>query len=165
MKTKQAPIKNNEDTLEEALVTKQTVKIKDLESSLARALADYANLERRYSEQSSSVIKFANSTLLAKLLDVRDHLAMASQVLKDQSINMILGSLDKIFIDEGVTEVKTDGLYDPSTMECQEQVEGEKDKVVKVIRNGYLLNGRVLRTARVVVGNGMSKGEEPKKNN
>ena len=89
----------------------------DLRSSLARALADYANLERRFSEQSTSVIKFATSSLLTKLLDIRD----------------------------------------PSSMECQEMTEGEKDKVIKVIRPGYKLHDRVLRTARVVVGSGTTK--------
>ncbi len=129
-------------------------KIAQLESSLARALADYANLERRFSEQSSSVIKFATSNLLTKLLDIRDHLGLASVQIKDQSLNMILSSFDKLLTDEGVVEVKADGLYDPSSMECQEMGEGEKDKVIKVIRPGYRLHDRVLRTARVVVGSG-----------
>ncbi len=125
-----------------------------LESSLARALADYTNLERRFADQSSAVVKFAKADLLTKLLDIRDHLAMASTQLKDQSLSMILGSFDKLLVEEGVIQVKTDGLYDPATMECQEMGEGEKDKVIKVIRPGYRLHDRVLRTARVVVGSG-----------
>jgi molecular chaperone GrpE len=131
-------------------------KIAQLESSLARALADYANLERRFSEQSTSVIKFATASLLTKLLDIRDHLAMASVELKDKSIAMILTSLDKLLVDEEITEVKTDGLYDPHSMECQEMGEGEKDHVIKVVRPGYRLHDRVLRTARVIVGSGSS---------
>ena len=131
-----------------------------LESSLARALAAYANLERRFSEQSSAVVKFAKSDLITKLLDVRDHLAMASVQIKDQSLTMILNSLDKILVEEGVEEVKTDGPYDPTSMECQELGEGEKDQVVKVVRPGYRLHDRVLRTARVVVGNGLINKNE-----
>lgn len=132
----------------------QDGKIQSLELSLARALADYSNLERRFSEQSSAVVKFAKADLLTKLLDIRDHLAMASVQLKDQSLNMILSSFDKLLVDEGVTEVKTDGPYDPTSMECQELGEGDKDQVVKVVRPGYRLHDRVLRTARVVVGSG-----------
>ena len=131
-----------------------------LESSLARALADYANLERRFADQSSAVVKFAKADLLTKLLDIRDHLAMASTQLKDQGLTMILGSFDKLLVEEGVTQVKTDGLYDPASMECQEMGEGEKDKVIKVIRPGYRLHDRVLRTARVVVGNGDPVGAD-----
>lgn len=134
--------------------------ISNLKASLARALADYANLERRFAEQSSAVVKFAKADLLTKLLDIRDHLAMASVQLKDQSITMILGSFDKLLVEEGVVEVKTDGMYDPASMECQEMVEGAKDKVIKVIRPGYRLHDRVLRTARVVVGNGLFNKNE-----
>ena len=141
-------------------ITKTDPKVAQLESSLARALADYANLERRFSEQSSAVVKFAKSDLITKLLDVRDHLAMASVQLKDQSLTMILTSLDKILVEEGVEEVKTDGPYDPTSMECQELGEGEKDQVIKVVRPGYRLHDRVLRTARVVVGNGLINKNE-----
>lgn len=132
----------------------------DLKSQLARALADYANLERRFSEQSSAVIKFATSGLLTKLLDVRDHLALATTQIKDPSLTMILSHLDKLLVEEGVVEVKTDGLYDPTSMECQEMGIGEKDHIIKVIRLGYRLHDRVLRTARVVVGNGLINKNE-----
>ena len=132
----------------------------DLKSQLARALADYANLERRFSEQSSAVIKFATSGLLTKLLDVRDHLALATTQIKDPSLTMILSALDKILVEEGVVEVKTDGLYDPTSMECQEMGIGEKDHIIKVVRLGYRLHDRVLRTARVVVGNGLINKNE-----
>ncbi len=138
------------------IITKLESDVLHLDFALKRALADYANLERRFSEQSSAVIKFAKADLLTKLLDIRDHLAMASLQLKDQSINMILGSFDKLLVEEGVVEVKTDGLYDPTSMECQEMGEGKKDHVIRVIRPGYRLHDRVLRTARVVVGSGAS---------
>ncbi|MEI8232135.1 MAG: nucleotide exchange factor GrpE [bacterium] len=153
--TKQTPKKADQNPMQPVDNSVSEDKVKSLESSLARALADYANLERRYSEQSSAVVKFATANLLTKLLDIRDHLAMASVQIKDQSLTMILGSLDKLLVDEGVEQVKTEGLYDPHSMECQELAVGEKDKVVKVVRNGYRLHNRVLRTARVVVGNGL----------
>lgn len=128
--------------------------IKSLESSLARALADYVNLERRFAQQSSAVIKFGKADLLTKILDLRDHLFMATQTLKDQSLTMILGSLDKILADEGVVEIDATGPYDPTSMECQELGAGPKDQVIKVLRPGYRLHDRVIRTARVVVGSG-----------
>ncbi len=141
MTKKQAPLKTDP-------------KIAALESSLARALADYANLERRFASESASVIKFATADLLKKLLEIRDHLDLATRTLKDQSLTLILGSLDKLLQSEGVVEVQTSGNFDPATMECQEIVPGQKNKVVSTIRPGYLLHDRVLRTARVTVGGG-----------
>lgn len=127
--------------------------ISDLKGKLARALADYSNLEKRFERDSSSIIKFANSNLLGKLLEVRDHLGMAASA-GDTSLKMILATFDKLLIDEGVTEVKVDGMYDPATMECHETVPGDKDKVIGVQLRGYLLHGKLLRPARVTVGNG-----------
>jgi molecular chaperone GrpE len=137
--------------------TKQSAvsaEIANLKSSLARALADYANLERRFASDSSSVIKFATASLLTKILEIRDHLAMAAQNSQDASLKMILGSLDKVIADEGAKEVDVTGVFDPATMECQDLVPGPKDQVIQVIRPGYKLHDRVLRSARVSVGNG-----------
>ncbi len=127
--------------------------LNDLKGKLARALADYSNLEKRFERDSSSIIKFANSNLLGKLLEVRDHLGMAASA-GDTSLKMILATFDKLLVDEGVTEVKVDGMYDPATMECHETVPGDKDKVIGVQLRGYLLHGKLLRPARVTVGNG-----------
>ena len=135
--------------------------IADLESRLARALADYQNLENRFGRESSAIVKFATAGLLQKFLTVRDHLEMAVSHLQDPSLTMILSQFDKILAEEGVKEVKTDGLFDPAIMECQEQVEGEKDKVMQVVQKGYSLHDRLLRPARVVVGNGVTGNPEP----
>ena len=72
----------------------------------------------------------------------------------DTSLKMILATFDKLLIDEGVTEVKVDGMYDPATMECHETVPGDKDKVIGVQLRGYLLHGKLLRPAGVTVGSG-----------
>lgn len=128
--------------------------IMDLKNRLARALADYQNLEKRYERESSAVVKFANASVLAKLLDIRDHLNSASAHLKDPSLSMILSSIDKLLADEGAVMVDTSGEFDPNTMECQETVPGESNKVISVARPGYRLHDRLLRPARVTVGSG-----------
>lgn len=135
---------------------KQT-KIQLLESQLARALADYSNLEKRYAKDSGSLIRFATSQLLTKLLDIRDHLEATSKHFADPSIKMILDQLEKILSDEGIRPVDTSGAFDPLTMECAETVSGEPDQVVAVQRTGYLLHDRLLRPARVTVGQSNNK--------
>jgi molecular chaperone GrpE len=127
------------------------------QAKVARALADYTNLEKRFERDSASIVKFANATLLEKLLEIRDHLGMAALAPNaDPSLPMILASFDRILAEEGVTDVPTTGSFDPASMECQETEPGEKDQIVRVIRRGYRLHDRVLRPARVVVGDGTS---------
>lgn len=151
---KQAQKKTNTNSAQTSVASAKDAKTQQLEGQLARALADYANLERRFAADSSSVIKFATASLLTKLLEIRDHLAMAASAIKDASLTMILASLDKVIADEGAKEIDATGLFDPATMECQELVPGGKDQVIQVIRPGYKLHDRVLRSARVSVGNG-----------
>jgi len=131
-----------------------TSSLSSLKSQLARALADYANLEKRFERDSSAVIKYSQAALLTKLLTFHDHLALAAKSLKDQSLLMLISELDKIFKEEGVISIPTAGPFDPSFMECTELVPGEKDTIIKVIRSGYRLHDRVLRPARVQLGNG-----------
>lgn len=129
-------------------------RVASLESRLARALADYENLEKRFGRESSAVVKFANASVLEKLLTVRDHLEMAAAHLKDASLTMILAQFDKVLAEEDVKEIDATGEFDPATMECQEQTAGEANRVVRVVQKGYILHDRVLRPARVVVGSG-----------
>ncbi|MFH2019185.1 MAG: nucleotide exchange factor GrpE [bacterium] len=128
-----------------------------LQARLARALADYSNLEKRFSRDSSSVIKFANANLLMQILAFRDHLEMATTSLKDPSLTMLLAELDKILVSEGVVEINTSGPFDPTKMECGELGEGPKDQIIRTTRRGYILHERVLQPAIVVVGMGDKK--------
>jgi len=131
-----------------------------LKDRLARALADYQNLEARYSRESGNLIKFANINILEKLLEIRDHLGMAASA-GDKTLGMVLSTFDKVLTSEGVTTIATSGSFDPTTMECEETVDGAKDQIIKTTRQGYLLHDRVLRPARVVVGNGIVSRDSP----
>jgi len=127
---------------------------KSLKESLARALADYSNLEKRFAKDSASVIRFANQGLLTKLLEVHDHLEATIKHFTDPSLKIILTSLDKILSEEGVQVIDTSASFDPASMECAELVDGEKDKIVTTLKAGYRLHDRILRLARVTVGSG-----------
>ena len=128
-----------------------------LELQLKRALADYANLERRFTSESSQVIRFANSSLIQKLLDFQDNLDLAIANTKDQGIQMVAAQFTKILEDEDVKEIDTKGEFDPTTMESSEVLPGKKNQIIQVIRKGYTLHDRVLRPASVTVGNGQNK--------
>lgn len=135
---------------------------KDLQDKLARAMADYANLEKRFERDSSHVIKFATANLITQLLTLRDHLDLTEQSLNDQGVSMILSELDKIITSEGVAKIDTSKGFDPSCMECSELVDGDKDQIVHITRVGYKLHDRVLRHAGVTMGNGKLTNPERK---
>ena len=131
------------------------LKLADLENKWKRALADYANLEKRVENAKQDWIKLANEQLLKKLLPIVDDLERCEKHLKDQGLSITLNKLKEILKNEGIEEIKAQGEeFNPHFMDAVETVEGPKNKVVEVVGKGYLLEDKVLRIAKVKVGGG-----------
>ena len=129
--------------------------VADLENNWKRALADYANLQKRMYEERSDLIKYANTSLIAKILPVLDNLELVQKHSKDMGLDMIIKELKQTLLDEGVEEILVeDKDFDSLQMDAIDSVEGPAGKVVEIAQKGYLLKGKVLRPARVKVGRG-----------
>lgn len=136
--------------------TKKTKpKLENLENRLRRALADYANLEKRVTREKEAFVRFANAQLLDKLLSVLDDLESCQGHLKDKGLSLVSDRFKEALESEGVEEMKVLGQkFDPETMDAAEIAPGPKNKVVEVVLKGYLLNDKILRPAKVKVGQG-----------
>ncbi len=133
------------------------LKAVELEQNYRRALADYQNQERRHKELELQVVKFAQATLIEKILLSLDSLEMAQSHLKDKGLQMVIDQFSKTLEGEGLKVVETSGIaFDPNTMDCLELVTGDKDQVIETVSKGFLLYDKVLRPAKVKVGNGDS---------
>ncbi len=130
-------------------------KLENFENRLKRALADYANLEKRVEREKEDFVRLANAQLVDKLLPVLDDLELCEKHLKDKGVSLVSGQFREVLESEGLEEIKASGeKFDPETMDCVEIVAGPKNKVVEVALKGYLLNNRVIRPAKVKVGQG-----------
>jgi len=133
-------------------------KLEDLENRLKRALADYANLEKRIAREKKEFVKFSNAQLLDKLLLVLDDLELCEEHLKDKGVTMAYNRFQEILESEGVEEIKALGKrFDPETMDAVEIIPGPKNKVMEIVLKGYFLNNKVLRPAKVKVGQGKKR--------
>lgn len=131
---------------------------KDYKDLYLRALADYQNLEKRGQNEKKDFVKYANESLIDKILGVTDDLERAQSHLKDQGLQMVVDQFLSILESEGVTTITTANKdFNPQLMDCVEVVDGPKDKVVDTLSKGYLYHDKVLRPARVIVGSGNSK--------
>lgn len=129
----------------------------DLTNNLKRALADYQNLKKRSEEERLSFAKFSAGAILLKLLPVLDDLERAQSHLKDEGLNLALKQFISVLESEGVREIPVlNQPYDVKSAECIELVSGSKDQVVEVIIKGYTLYDRILRPAKVKVGNSIA---------
>ena len=159
---------------EEKLVTlKQTEYLGLLEEAkkgqdgwdkMLRNQADLENTRKRLDREKQEFVKFANEGLIFDLLNVLDDLErtvdLAESSKEDiaaflKGIEMILAHLYEMLKNHGVKPIDAEGkIFDPNFHEALMQVENKElpeHTIVEVLQKGYLIHGRVLRTAKVKV--------------
>lgn len=141
-----------------SLIASYEEKVKELENSWKRALADYQNLQKRTLEEKDSMLSYVSYSLVSRILPIYSNLELIANHLNDDGINLVLKDFKNFLKEEGVSEVEVLGKdFDPSIMEAIEMVPGENGKVVEIIQKGYLLKSKIIRPARVKVGNGQKE--------
>lgn len=144
-------IKKLKDKLREA-----EAKAKEHLDNWQRAQADFVNVRKRDEEAKQEFMKFAKSDILYELMPVLDAFELAvSHGNKDaEQIQKLLVSILK---QHGLSEMNPQGeIFDPSRHEAIAMVKTEDknldNTVVDVFQKGYELNGKVIRAAKVRVG-------------
>jgi len=127
-----------------------------------RAAAELENVRKRAAREVESARQYGAEGLASGLLPVLDSLELglasaekadAATLLEGQraTLRLLLKALEAA----GITEIDPAGLpFDPErheAMAMQPSAEHAPDTVVAVVQKGYLLNGRLLRPARVLV--------------
>jgi len=159
---------DNPGTLE-AQVAQERERAESYLASWQRAAADYQNFKRRVEQERSEVAQMANVAMLINLLPLVDDLERALGNVDSHlagltwldGIRLIHRKFQALLEMNGVTEIPADGqAFDPNLHEAVMFSDGEEGKVTSVVQKGYMLGGRVLRPAMVVVGNSAKKDEQ-----
>jgi len=120
-----------------------------------RSQADFINYRRRQEEQMSEWAKMFGEGLLRDILPVLDTLdaSIAHSGQSENGLVSVRDQLIKILAKHGLTEMKSIGeKFNPEYHEAIEQVEGgEEGSIAEEVQKGYLLNGKVMRVAKVKV--------------
>ncbi len=129
----------------------------ELENNWKRALADYQNLQKRNTEERSSIIDFSSFHLLGRFLSILDNLELLYKHNKDKALEMVIKELKTILLEEQAVEVNSDNtLFDSACMDALETVdtenEAEDGMVLETVRKGYMFKNKLLRPALVKVG-------------
>jgi molecular chaperone GrpE len=155
-------------TLEEQLA-REKERAESYYASWQRAAADYQNFKRRVDQERSEFTQIANAALMINLLPIVDDLERALENVDAHlagltwldGVRMIHRKFQALLEMNGVTEIPADGQdFDPNVHEAVMYSEGEAGKVLNVAQKGYMLGGRVLRPAMVVVGGKQPEGGE-----
>jgi len=134
-----------------------------------RAQADFINYKRRAEQEKEEISKFANSVLMLNLLPILDDLERAFTAIPPRSakaswvegMRLIERKLRTTLEAQGLSQIKALGEpFDPNFHEAMMQGKGKEGIVVEEVQKGYKLHDRVIRPAKVVVGNGEEENKE-----
>ena len=144
--------------------------LKKLQDDLAEAkdkylrlYAEFENFRRRTAKERMELIQSAGERLLTELLPVADDFDRAEKSYNDKNDKeaegffLIQNKFKKILEMNGVKPMDTStGEFNPDFHDAITQLpvedESKKGKIVEVVEKGYLLNEKVIRHAKVVVG-------------
>lgn len=131
-----------------------------------RIQAEFDNYRKRSARDNEEFRRYANASLIARLLETVDDFERALSQTKEET-EFVIGmrkvgeGLKKTLSECGLQEIPTDGKFDPSLHEAMTSVEGdEDDKIAQVYQKGYTMDGKVLRYAKVIVTRKIEEKEE-----
>jgi molecular chaperone GrpE len=149
---------------QDASVEKVQAELAEQKDKFIRLYSEFENFRRRTAKEKLELIQTANEQLIKNLLPVLDDFARAEKAFADkdekelEGFFLIRSKFRKILEQAGVKlmdiEAGTDFDADFHDAITQVPAPGEelKGKIVDVVEAGYLLNDKVIRYAKVVVG-------------
>jgi molecular chaperone GrpE len=142
----------------------QAAKADEYWNQLLRTAADLDNYKKRAAREKQEAIRFANESLLQKLIPVLDNFEMALSAASttdgtsdsvQQGVSMIQQQLKQVLTEAGLEEIIATGQpFDPNCHEAvsqQESTDVPDGHVLQQLRKGYKLRDRLLRPATVIV--------------
>ena len=143
------------------------LEVVQLNDKYLRLYSEFDNYRKRSLREKIELSKSAASDLITTLLPVLDDFERAMNAMEtgedkenahNDGINLIYNKLKNILSQQGLELMKVMGEeFNTDFHEALTKIPSPKPelkgKVVDVIQNGYLLNGKVIRYEKVVVGN------------
>jgi len=133
-----------------------------------RSQADFENYKKRAAREKEDAIKYANSSLLQRLVSILDNfeLGLAAAKTENQHSSIYSGmvlvqkQLNDLLEENGLQAIEAEGQrFDPNLHEAisHEPSNAPEETVIRQARRGYRFKDRLLRPARVVVSSGPAK--------
>lgn len=125
--------------------------------SVKRLRAEFENSRKRAERERERILQSASEKLVTELLPVLDNLDRALEAEGDirEGVRSTRDQLVSVLSEEGLSTVVSDGEhFDPNVHEAvmgQPSEEYEDGTVIQTFERGYVLNGKPIRPAKVVV--------------
>ncbi len=165
----QAATEENTELTGEELLQKQldeaNEKVASLEDKYLRQVAEFDNYRKRTIKEKAELIKNGGEKAIESILPVLDDFERAIQNMsKDESaadmltgVELIYNKFIGILKQNGLQKIETEGKdFDTDYHEAIAMIpapeESLKGKVLDCVQTGYILNDKVIRHAKVAVG-------------
>ena len=159
-----APELSPEEKLQQNL-DEAEARITDLQDKYLRLSAEFDNYRKRTIKEKSEIIKTAAEKTITAILPVLDDMERAllnmqksddAQALRE-GMELINAKFLKILSQEGLNKIETEGAdFNTDFHEAIAMIpapsEDQKGKVLDCVQTGYKLNDKVIRHAKVAVG-------------
>jgi molecular chaperone GrpE len=131
-----------------------------------RSQADFDNYKKRAQREKEEAIKYANSSLLERLIPIVDNFELGLTAARGEGesspiysgMNMVLKQLTDFLADNGLQPIDAEGQkFDPNLHEAiahEPSAEVAEGTVIRQTRRGYRLKDRLLRPSSVIVSSG-----------
>jgi molecular chaperone GrpE len=133
-----------------------------------RSQADFENYRKRTAREKEDAVKYANSSLLQRLVSILDNFELGLAAAKTESqqspiysgMVLVQKQLNDLLEENGLQAIEAESKkFDPNLHEAiaHEPSQSPEGTVIRQARRGYRFKDRLLRPARVVVSSGPAK--------
>ena len=164
-KSKKSRRQRREDEAKDKEIEELKAQVEEQKDRYLRLSAEFDNYRKRTLKERSDMLKTVNGDTLSGMLPVLDDLERAMQSMEKatdlaavrEGVVLIYSKLQEFLKNKGVVEIDAmNQVFDTDLHEAITKIpapsEDLKGKVVDVIQKGYKIDTKVIRYAKVVVG-------------
>ncbi len=144
---------------------KLTAELAEMKDKYVRLYSDFENFRRRTSREKLDYLKSANEEMMVALLPVLDDFERAIKFSGEaddadpakEGLRIVYNRLYKTLEQKGLKPMKTKGqAFNPDLHEAITQSPAPspelKGRIMDEVEKGYLLNDKVIRFAKIIIG-------------
>lgn len=154
---------NDSVTEEDGQLKKLQDEVAEQKDKYLRLFAEFDNFKRRTAKERIELSQTAGKEIIVSMLDVLDDVDRAEKVLSSSSdpaqikegVQLVFNKLRSTLQNKGLKALESVGKpFDTDQHEAitEVPVPGKEGKVIDEVTKGYLLNDKLIRFAKVVVG-------------
>jgi molecular chaperone GrpE len=156
----------NEPVAEETAMEKMKTELEEAKDKYLRTVAEFDNFKRRNAKERIELMQTAGKEVITELLDVLDDCDRAQQQIENsqeesankEGVLLVFNKLRSKLQSRGLKVMETKNQdFNPDLHEAITEIpapnEELKGKVLDEVVKGYYLNDKIIRHAKVVVGN------------